>query len=727
MDKDLNLQLQIKKDQARQELASFGAAAKQMIATDLSEAQIAERAKVEVTKASNRERIREAANAIKAESDLKKQAAEADLQAAKTAANARANIEKETFNRQDTARRRGVQAEEQMLTETTAAAQRAAAARASFELEAFNRQDTARRRGVAAEWQMLTEMAAAAQQAANLKANADTEVFNRADTARRRGAREEEQMLREMAAAAEKAAGVKKAAADKGVAALAAEKAAAKDLGVQLMAVGQIFQQIGSWAHSAMQAVAQSMQESRSHIKGMVDEMESARKGLRELAALRGEEKNGATTAKIAREAAAAGLDVEEYKEVQLGFQAQAGQYVGEEGATPEQLAAGGKKISKDQAQALQGDVASFAVGAKGLSGDSSTRLMGTVLAKSAAGATNEQLLSQYAKIMKIAELAPGRTSEIVGQLSELGMESVGPTGDFKNLEQSAYLTRVMAQRNPAEASTYGRGVLRGLRDIGGNEEKRGELGITKDMDVMQQLEQINVKAQEHVAGGGKENEFIQKYFPEIREFGGVRTALDEGIRGGGFKRAQVEAASVNADTVRSDIRGYKGSVEGKSAGARSQIVADERQNASFYEPLKQIQREQEALLLQSHELERPESWAESIMTKEGQIGGWGDRKEQQIRKRTAYDIDSRLMMSGEGRQWLTTEFGHDKMGGGREQGHLAANASERDMGRAAQILDKIHQQGENAARQREQLAARQRPHPPVLAHPPMADRGKRW
>jgi hypothetical protein len=249
-------------------------------------------------------------------------------------------------------------------------------------------------------------------------------------------------------------------------------------------------------------------------------------------------------------------------------------------------------------------------------------------------------------------------------------------------------------------------------------------------MDVMQQLEQVNVKAQEHVAKGGKENEFIQKYFPEIREFGAVRTALDEGIRGGGFKRAMAEAESVNADTVRSDAKGYLGSEEGVAANQRSRQLGEERQNASYYAPLNRIKREQTILMRQSHELEKPETVGEAIMTHYGELRGYGNREEQQLRKRTAYDLTSQLQLTKQGREYLSQQFGYDKTGGGRTEGKVSPDSDERTMGAAAQKLAEIkqelmhaNQQRAHANQQRDQAQRNRVDHPIPLVRAPQ-DRG---
>ena len=500
-------------------------------------------------------------------------------------------------------------------------------------------------------------------------------------------------------------------------------KAAVDDTSSSVDSLGKMFlklqlvNQVAGWVRDAMQAVGHSIQAAREHVKGLVDEMEQARTASRELAALRGEKASGMFTGKLAR----SGRGGARHREIQRVSARLPGvhrpvrrQERGDAGGAP------GRRPETEQRAGRRAPAARCVVfrGARGLSADDSSKLLGTVVAKSHAGASNDQIMSEYAKLMKIMELAPGKTSPLIGQLSEVGMESVGPEGDFKNLQQAGYLTRVMAQRNPNEASTYSRAMLRGLREIGGSDEKRGELGITKDMDVMQQLEQVNVKAQEHVAGGGKEGEFIQKYFPEIREWGAVKTALNEGIRGGGFQRAQAEAASVDSGTADAETRQYKGGREGVAARQRSELLATDRERAAQYEPLKQRQRDAAIALHGSGELEMPENVMNAMLTGSGSMVGMGDREKQQVNKLTATNLNQGLMGYGEGRQYLSDKYGHDRMGGGRDIGAISGSAPEHEMAEAARLLERLAKAAE-ATRERGDV-------PTQLVAPPQARGGVR-
>jgi hypothetical protein len=765
-DRDLNLQLKLTKEQARRDLAEFGQEAQAQITNDMSQFQAAENAKAGVARNARTQRTRDQQAALQAEVDAAIAAEEQKVKAARAADEYRRYTIKLLWADQQRAAQDAVviakesgsqilaiESNKQAAAAQTAQAQRQQAAEQMSQSRemvlASTQAAQARRQQAAQQISQGRELALASTQSQRQLAALEGET---AQASQQRSIVTRSAMEMEIAEASElgqayvrvrmvqetqtqsmkQIGGTIAQAMKPGKNAVDNTKSSVENLGKAFVAL-QAVSQIGAMIQSAMDAVVQSAAKAREHIKGLVEEMEAARTASKELAALRGEKATAQFTADMAREAAAAGLDVEAYNQVQLGFQAQAGQFIGEEEATPDELAKQGKRISGNQAKDLQKDVGSYAVGARGLSADNASKLLGTVISKGEAGATNDEIMTEYAQIMKIAELAPGRTSEIVGQLSELGMESVGPTGDLKNLKEAAYIGRVMAQRNPAESATYGRALFRGLREIGMNEKgQMEELGITKDMDVMQQLDQIDKKAQAHVAAGGKENEVYQKYFPEIREFGAIRTAVNEGIRGGGFQRAMAEAESIDAGTVKRDIAEYRGGEEGVSARGRSQEIAEKRQNASFYVPLRRIQQEQRNLMLQSHELEQTETPGEAFMTWQAEKRGYGTREEQQLKKRTAYDLNTKLMATKQGREWLTREFGHDRVGGGREQGRIAPNADERDMARGAQMAQKIHdelvkanQQRAHANQQRERaMEHRDAPVPRVV--PPQVHGGVR-
>ena len=171
-----------------------------------------------------------------------------------------------------------------------------------------------------------------------------------------------------------------------------------------------------------MQAIGDSIRQC-DKINDMVSEMDAARTESKELTALLGKSPTAGFTSAQAQRAATAGLDTAKYSEFQTSFQAYTGQYVGAEEASPEELEKNHQKLSGERARRLQSKVASYAIDARGLSADDSACLLDTIVAKSAPGSSDDEIAAQYVKLMKVMELAPGRTSPMISQLAELGME----------------------------------------------------------------------------------------------------------------------------------------------------------------------------------------------------------------------------------------------------------------------------------------------------------------
>ena len=530
--------------------------------------------------------------------------------------------------------------------------------------------------------------------------------------------REDARTIKAMRAQTQQAQEFRKASTAKLDATHKSREAIDSEIG-SVQALGQAFmslmavQRVADVIRQGMQAVGQSIQEARGYIQQLVTEMEAARTAARELAALRGQSATGGFTAQLAREAAAAGVDVEQYHQFSTAYEAYTGQYTStsKEEETPAQLAAKGQKINKGQALQLQKQVAGYAMGARGLSAEDSAQLLGLIISKSKAGASNEDIMSDYAKLMKVAELAPGRTSPMLSQITEIGMENVGPQGDMKNVLQAGYLTRIMAQRNPAEAATYGRALMRGLRQIRMNPMQMSELGIQKGMDLNQQLLAVDNAVKQHVAAGGDEGQFLSKYFQDIREWGGISTAINEGIRGGGFQRAQQEAASVNAETARQATIAYQQGQEGRAARDRSEVLAIQRESASKYAELRHIEMESRKAVLVGGELEVPENMVESFLTQGyGAILGQGSRQEQEERAETGRMIQERLMRSPEGWKYLESKGVRYSAITGEPSQLFGRETPRHELMEAANELKRIRQLQEQQ---------HQGPRPPMVAQPP--------
>jgi hypothetical protein len=394
---------------------------------------------------------------------------------------------------------------------------------------------------------------------------------------------------------------------------------------------------------TGIDAIAQSAADAKARIQAMNAEAAAARHSDREIAALTGNKATVAFSATQAGEAAQAGVSPAEYRAAQLAFQAQAGQYIGEGEHA---------KISGADSKDLLQRVASFSA-AQGIDASDPARLMGAIISKGQKGESNASRLATFGKAFKALQLAPGETSPLVGQLTELIQEEVGQGGSFKNVLEAVPLIRSMAERNPGEASTYGRSLIRGLREVRSDPKKMAELGITKDMDFMQQVRAVEKSASAVGAAGGDEGEFLSNYFKDIRQFGAVRTALG-GVRGKSPEMIQAEMAGVNEGTVNADILGYRTGEEGRAQAAASRETQAKLEQAS--NPGRLLVQEMRARastsLEASGELNKGEGLG-AILTNAGRMWGLGDRKAQEETALVGAELRQRLEGYAGGRKYL--------------------------------------------------------------------------
>lgn len=430
---------------------------------------------------------------------------------------------------------------------------------------------------------------------------------------------------------------------------------------------------------SSFDAINHSVQASTEHLRALIQKGEEARRLDREIAALTGNAPSILYSAQQAREAAQAGVAPDDYRRGQIAFQAQAGQFIGEGEFS---------KISQEDAADLMRRVASFSA-SQGIDVADPAKLMGTLIGKAPKGTSNADLMGTFGKLFKAIQLAPGETSPLVGQLAELVQEEVGEGGTFQDVLDAAPLIRAMAERNPGEASTYGRSIIRGLREVRGDPQKMQDLGITRGMDFMQQVQAVDKASQAYAAGGGDEGEFLSKYFKDIRTFGGVRTAINAGVRGKGFDRVYAEMKKVDEATVNDDIRAYLLSEEGTTQRQESSIAAAEREQASRQVPYQKLRRTARESIISSGELGRDEGWIGSILTRAGEMAGQGTREEQETKKLVGNVLYDKLSRVSGGREYMKSA-GIDPVASGASGSLGSGNISESKLIDAAAMFEQL-------------------------------------
>lgn len=263
-----------------------------------------------------------------------------------------------------------------------------------------------------------------------------------------------------------------------------------------------------------------------------------------------------------------------------------------------------------------------------------------------------KKILTTFAKALKAMQLAPGETTPLIGQAAELIQTEVGEGGAFDDIMQAVTVIRTMAQRNAGEASTYGGALVRGLREAMMDPEKMEELGLKKGMNFFEQLGAVNKTALDVKASGGDEAQFIQKHFPEVRQFSAVRTGIGAGIRGKTLERVGEETKKETFETVLEKGRIHKLGEEGQHVSALSDQQAAQAEAGAKQAAYEDARIRAETTIDASGEMAKPEGWIQSMLTARA-TSTQGDRRQQAITRLQGLELAPRLRGSEEGRKFM--------------------------------------------------------------------------
>jgi hypothetical protein len=379
----------------------------------------------------------------------------------------------------------------------------------------------------------------------------------------------------------------------------------AKVLGEQIS--GLIAHQGYTMLRDAAQAMAQGYQQTADHVRSIAIEFAKVQDALRIVATFRGERATGEFTIEQAKMGASAGLTPDQWTNFQRQFSGFAGQFMGD-----------GAKFSQEQGDDLAKRAAAF-MNARGIEASQGGAVFGEILQQAKGDETNDELMKKFGQAYTVIEKAKGDPGPLLGQMGQVTAGGLDTTS-------AAKLMRAEAQRDPGEAGTYSRAVLRGLREIrtGG---KSGELGITDGMNVFQQIEQIG-KASD--ASGLKQEDFLSKYFNDEREMSGMQAALNFGVKGGLFKMADKEAADVTGKTDIEAVDTFRTN-EGKRKYTEASLAAERVVAGQRMAPLQTLKTEAEAQLTKEGRFEDMTGIGDTIRS---MTPGVPDVKQQIINER---------------------------------------------------------------------------------------------
>lgn len=349
-------------------------------------------------------------------------------------------------------------------------------------------------------------------------------------------------------------------------------KQQAKGLGDQISSL--ITHQGYQMLRDAAAAMAQGYQQTADHVRAIASEFTKVQDALRIVATFRGERATGEFTVEQARMGAAAGLTPQQWVNFQQQFSGFAGQFIGD-----------GAKFSKEQGDDLAKRAAAF-MNARGIEASQGGAVFGEILQQATGKETNDELMERFGQAYTIVEKAKGDPGMLLSQMGQVTAGGVDTT-------DAAKLLRATAQRSPGDAGTFARGALRGLRGL--SAEQQGELGIRPGMSVFEQLEAISA-----VAPSGEDPtaqaKWLEKYFKEEREFGGVQAGINFGVRGGLFEMADREASEVTGRTDVDFVDSFRAG-EGRRAYTEAGLAAERVAAGQRWDEVQQLKLEAERQL----------------------------------------------------------------------------------------------------------------------------------
>lgn len=373
-----------------------------------------------------------------------------------------------------------------------------------------------------------------------------------------------------------------------------------------------------------------AVKEARDHVNGMVQDTEQFVVAHREHFAMRGEQATPMAARELAMRASRAALGVDEYAEAEKQFGNYAQQFIDDKAEEGGQLEPG-KKFSRSQADRLMGQAATYGVGHMGLSPEESMKAFGVVAATGRPGASDQEILGNYAKLLKAAQNATGETAPEIGQMAKEAMEQLGPNASQQDLLDVIALGRQMSVGHPGSGNTYVRGIARGIRQMEAKARderlKKGrsrldELGIKPGASPREFMRQFFARAQEvrnrAVARGEDPDaamrQFTAKYFDQEHEFQGAMATMNVGELGGGFARVDAEMAGVNAATLADANRVYRQGYAGQLLGEQSEEQAATFERGGNYSYLQHLRRQARIAIIQGGTMEIPDSLQEAFV-----------------------------------------------------------------------------------------------------------------
>ena len=306
------------------------------------------------------------------------------------------------------------------------------------------------------------------------------------------------------------------------------------------------------------EAIGETMEKAAEHAKELALEFMAIQKQMQEIAAMTGKKPTTEFTAEEIKKAAAVGVTPQEWMATRKAFSAQAQAFIGK---TP------GAKMTEEEAEAFQGDIAAFAK-AKAVDPGTLGEMAGGMLAQEKGPVTAKEMSAKLGKVYGTLEGAGGAPTERLAGLQKLISLGYTPESAAQTL---AMMKQVAPGREGFALQTIQMGVEEGLTKgtIGARQ------GVKEGMDPRQELKAIATFLHEKMERGQTPEErkaILNREAAEMTTSPRSRMYLARlGELGpAAFEQAEARTAAVPEDEIQKRIEEHR---EG-TLGKREQVSA---------------------------------------------------------------------------------------------------------------------------------------------------------
>jgi hypothetical protein len=369
---------------------------------------------------------------------------------------------------------------------------------------------------------------------------------------------------------------------------------------------------------NVLAGIAARAKETADYIRGITQDFITLRQSLQQVAALTGQQASDKFTVEQAKQAAAAALTPERWKEFQEQFQSYAGA----------QLEGPQAKLTPEQSQQYQQKVAEFAQ-ARGIQPGQTAELAGSLLEYANGPQDVNKLMASFGRTFQTLEKSRTPVARLLPQMSRI--MAYGTTA-----EEASQLLSVIAPAMPNQEQTGIENTFKAIRNLK-LEGKGGLYGIKEGMSAFEEVKALA----ENIQGRTKAGEDLSTVLKDakigdMREFRGIQGFAKQGVELGGFERFRRYAQDTPEDFVDQALKLYERSASGAHARPVAELALEKAKKGEEMAPVEALREQAEIELTREGRLKQnaPLDWFRFL------VGGLtGVNVNQQLIQERAFDI----------------------------------------------------------------------------------------